>query len=132
MQRARPKSKRVAPDYSQAACLQALGAAASVGTVFVIAPPVARPDRDLEGIVVAFHAQSDRRAGRTAFPQLAIEVGDIVQHLVVEGMENVATLQAGAGIVADSDPAEEHRECLRKIAALQRAVDLADAGGYGR
>ena len=38
----------------------------------------------------------------------------------------------GAGIVADSDPAEEHRECLRKIAALQRAVDLADAGGYGR
>jgi anthranilate synthase component 1 len=46
--------------------------------------------------------------------------------------DGVATLQAGAGIVADSDPAEEHRECLRKIAALQRAVDLADAGGYGR
>ena len=46
--------------------------------------------------------------------------------------DGVATLQAGAGIVADSDPEEEHRECLRKIAALQRAVDLADAGGYGR
>ena len=46
--------------------------------------------------------------------------------------DGVATLQAGAGIVADSDPAEEHRECLRKIAALQRAVDLADAGAYGR
>ena len=46
--------------------------------------------------------------------------------------DGVATLQSGAGIVADSDPAEEHRECLRKIAALQRAVDLADAGGYGR
>ncbi len=45
--------------------------------------------------------------------------------------DGVATLQAGAGIVADSDPEEEHRECLRKIAALQRAVDLADAGGYG-
>ena len=46
--------------------------------------------------------------------------------------DGVATLQAGAGIVADSDPAEEHRECLRKIAALQRAVDLADQGAYGR
>ncbi len=45
--------------------------------------------------------------------------------------DGVATLQAGAGIVADSDPAEEHRECLRKIAALQRAVDLADAEAYG-
>ena len=46
--------------------------------------------------------------------------------------DGVATLQAGAGIVADSDPEEEHREGLRKIAALQRAVDRADAGGYGR
>ncbi len=46
--------------------------------------------------------------------------------------DGVATLQAGAGIVADSNPAEEHRECLRKMEALQRAVDLADAGGYGR
>ncbi len=46
--------------------------------------------------------------------------------------DGVATLQAGAGIVAGSDPEEEHRECLRKIAALERAVDLADAGGYGR
>lgn len=46
--------------------------------------------------------------------------------------DGVATLQAGAGIVAGSDPEEEHRECLRKIAALERAVDLADEGGYGR
>ena len=46
--------------------------------------------------------------------------------------DGVATLQAGAGIVALSDPEEEHRECLRKIAALQLAVDLADAGAYGR
>ena len=46
--------------------------------------------------------------------------------------DGIATLQAGAGIVAGSDPEEEHRECLRKIAALERAVDLADEGGYGR
>jgi len=39
----------------------------------------------------------------------------------------VAHLQAGAGIVADSVPAEEHDECLRKLAALERAIDLAEA-----
>jgi anthranilate synthase component 1 len=35
-------------------------------------------------------------------------------------------LQAGAGIVADSDPAREHEETVRKAAALGRAVDLAE------
>jgi anthranilate synthase component 1 len=38
----------------------------------------------------------------------------------------VARLQAGAGIVADSDPAAEHRECLNKLAALEAAIDLAE------
>ena len=39
-----------------------------------------------------------------------------------------ALLQAGAGIVADSDPAAEHEECLRKLAALETAIELAEAG----
>jgi anthranilate synthase component 1 len=38
-------------------------------------------------------------------------------------------MQAGAGIVADSDPAAEHQECLNKLAALEAAVELAEAGG---
>jgi anthranilate synthase component 1 len=41
--------------------------------------------------------------------------------------DGLARLQAGAGIVADSDPAAEHEECLRKLAALERAIDLAEA-----
>jgi anthranilate synthase component 1 len=40
--------------------------------------------------------------------------------------DGVAFLQAGAGIVADSDPAAEHRECLSKLAALEAAIDLAE------
>ena len=40
--------------------------------------------------------------------------------------EGVARLQAGAGIVADSDPDAEHRECLSKLAALEAAIDLAE------
>jgi anthranilate synthase component 1 len=41
--------------------------------------------------------------------------------------DGVAHLQAGAGIVADSDPAAEHEECLRKLAALESAITLAEA-----
>jgi anthranilate synthase component I len=43
--------------------------------------------------------------------------------------EGTALLQAGAGIVADSDAREEHEECLRKLAALEAAIELAEAGG---
>ena len=40
--------------------------------------------------------------------------------------DGVAHLQAGAGVVADSDPAAEHEECLQKLAALEAAIDLAE------
>jgi anthranilate synthase component I len=40
--------------------------------------------------------------------------------------DGIARLQAGAGVVADSDPAAEHRECLAKLAALEAAIDLAE------
>ena len=40
--------------------------------------------------------------------------------------DGTAYLQAGAGIVADSDPAAEHEECLHKLAALEAAIDLAE------
>jgi anthranilate synthase component 1 len=42
--------------------------------------------------------------------------------------DGIAYLQAGGGIVADSDPAAEHDECLNKLAALERAIELAEAG----
>ena len=41
--------------------------------------------------------------------------------------DGVAMLQAGGGIVAESDPAAEHQECLNKLAALEAAIDLAEA-----
>jgi anthranilate synthase component 1 len=40
--------------------------------------------------------------------------------------DGVAHLQAGAGIVYDSVPAAEHEECLRKLDALEAAIDLAE------
>ncbi|MFN0155226.1 MAG: anthranilate synthase component I family protein [Gaiella sp.] len=41
-------------------------------------------------------------------------------------VDGVAHMQAGAGVVADSDPAAEHEECLRKLAALEAAIELAE------
>jgi anthranilate synthase component 1 len=45
---------------------------------------------------------------------------------VVQG--RTAYMQAGAGIVADSVPASEFQECMNKLGALRRAVELAEAG----
>lgn len=42
------------------------------------------------------------------------------------------TMQAGAGIVADSDPASEWEETLNKLAAARQAVDMAEQTFGGR
>ena len=41
--------------------------------------------------------------------------------------DGIAELQAGAGIVADSEATAEHEECLRKLAAVEAAIDLAES-----
>jgi anthranilate synthase component 1 len=42
--------------------------------------------------------------------------------------DGVAYVQAGGGLVADSVPANEYMETVHKAAAVQRAIDLAEAG----
>jgi len=42
--------------------------------------------------------------------------------------DGVAHLQAGGGIVEDSDPDAEHEECLNKLRALEAAIELAESG----
>ncbi len=46
--------------------------------------------------------------------------------LVKDGQLHV---QAGGGVVADSDPEREYQETLHKARALLKAVDLAEGGG---
>ena len=46
--------------------------------------------------------------------------------------DGLARLQAGAGLVADSDPAAEHEECLNKLAALEAALAEAEQNGSGQ
>lgn len=49
-----------------------------------------------------------------------------IRTLVMRG--NTLTIQAGAGIVADSDPATEYEECFNKANALMTAIDRAESG----
>jgi anthranilate synthase component 1 len=60
-----------------------------------------------------------------ALPGEALDACIAIRTVVLHN--GVALLQAGAGIVADSDPAAEHDECLRKLAALEMAIELAEA-----
>jgi anthranilate synthase component I len=59
-----------------------------------------------------------------ALPGGALDACIAIRTIVLA--DGVALLQAGAGIVADSDPAAEHRECLAKLAALEAAIELAE------
>jgi anthranilate synthase component I len=59
------------------------------------------------------------------FPQEgALDTCIAIRTLVLR--DGVAYLQAGGGIVADSDPAAEHEECLNKLRALETAIELAE------
>jgi anthranilate synthase component I len=60
-----------------------------------------------------------------ALPGTALDACIAIRTIVLA--DGVALLQAGAGIVADSDPGAEHDECLRKLAALEMAIELAEA-----
>ena len=40
--------------------------------------------------------------------------------------DGVVHVQAGAGVVADSDPHKEHEECLRKARGVLAAVEAAE------
>jgi anthranilate synthase component 1 len=53
---------------------------------------------------------------------LAITIRTMLAH------EGTVSLQAGAGIVADSDPRLEYKECENKARALIEAIDLAREG----
>ncbi len=49
-----------------------------------------------------------------------------IRTIVMRGRQ--AVIQAGAGIVADSVPEQEHQECVNKARALAEAIRMAEAG----
>jgi anthranilate synthase component 1 len=49
-----------------------------------------------------------------------------IRTLVIK--KGVAYIQAGGGVVADSDPAAEYQETVNKAKAMLRAVEMAEKG----
>ena len=49
-----------------------------------------------------------------------------IRTLVIK--DGVAYIQAGGGVVADSDPAAEYQETVNKAKAMMRAVEMAEKG----
>lgn len=57
--------------------------------------------------------------------------GDMDMAITIRTMwvdRQIAYLQAGAGVVADSVPASEYQECVNKARALVQAIELAEEG----
>ena len=57
----------------------------------------------------------------------AMDTAITIRTAVLSGGE--VYVQAGAGVVADSDPQSEHEECVRKSRAILAAVELAETLG---
>lgn len=61
--------------------------------------------------------------GYISFGGEQMDTAIIIRTAVIQ--DDIINVQAGAGIVADSDPVMEHRECVNKATALFRSVALA-------
>jgi anthranilate synthase component 1 len=67
-------------------------------------------------------------AGAVLYVDYADNLDSCIAIRTVHLRDAVATVQAGAGIVADSVPEREYEECVNKARALFRAIELAEKG----
>ena len=67
-------------------------------------------------------------AGAVLYVDYADNLDSCIAIRTIELRDSVATVEAGAGIVADSVPAEEFQECVNKARAMFRAIELAESG----
>lgn len=67
-------------------------------------------------------------AGAILYVDYAGNLDSCIAIRTIDLRDGVATVEAGAGIVADSVPAREYEECVNKARALFRAIELAERG----
>lgn len=67
-------------------------------------------------------------AGTVLYVDYANNLDSCIAIRTIDLHDGVATVQAGAGIVADSVPDREFEECVNKARAMFRAVELAEKG----
>jgi len=67
-------------------------------------------------------------AGAVLYVDYADNLDSCIAIRTIELRDGVALVEAGAGIVSDSVPAEEFQECVNKARAMFRAIELAEQG----
>jgi anthranilate synthase component 1 len=67
-------------------------------------------------------------AGAVLYMDYADNLDSCIAIRTIVMKENTASIQAGAGIVADSVPAREYEETINKARALVRAIEMAERG----
>ena len=67
-------------------------------------------------------------AGAILYVDYAGNLDSCIAIRTIELRDGVATVQAGAGIVADSIPSSEFQECVNKASAMFRAIEMAENG----
>jgi anthranilate synthase component 1 len=67
-------------------------------------------------------------AGAVLYVDYADNLDSCIAIRTIDLRDGVATVQAGAGIVADSIPEQEYEECVNKARGLFRAIELAEKG----
>jgi anthranilate synthase component 1 len=104
-------------------CFDALAACFPAGTV-TGAPKVRAMQiiRELEPVPRGVYA------GSVLYLDYAGNLDSCISIRTLVARGGRAEIQAGAGIVADSDPSSEYDECVNKARALIRAIELAERG----
>ena len=108
----------IAPGFSAVDTFQAVFPAGTVSG----APKV----RAMEIIDELEPEQRNFYAGSVGYFNLTGEMDHCIAIRTILAHNQTLHLQAGAGIVADSDPTREFHETLNKIKALQKAIELAN------
>ena len=111
---------RLRPDLDR---FDALAACFPAGTV-TGAPKI----RAMEIIRELEPASRGVYAGAVLYIDYADNLDSCIAIRTIELRNGIATVEAGAGIVADSVPEREYEECLNKARALFRAIELAERG----
>jgi len=113
-------SARLRPELDR---FDALAACFPAGTV-TGAPKI----RAMQAIAELEHGSRNVYAGSVLYTDYAGNLDSCIAIRTIELSDGVASVQAGAGIVADSVPESEYEETVNKARALHQAIAVAEAG----
>jgi anthranilate synthase component 1 len=85
----------------------------------------------LRAMEIIRELEPDRRgiyAGAVVYTDYADNLDSCIAIRTIHMRDGVASVQAGAGVVADSVPAREYEETVNKARALVKAIEMAERG----